>query len=109
MPATTAPNRLQREFTVAQPDQVWVTDHDVGTRCLDDGCLAQAAQEPSAVAESYFSSLKKERIKRHIYASRQDAKSGLFDYIESFYNRVRRHRRLVQLIPLAFEQLRAGR
>jgi putative transposase len=26
MPATTAPNRLQREFTVAQPDQVWVTD-----------------------------------------------------------------------------------
>ena len=26
MPSTTAPNRLQREFTVAQPDQVWVTD-----------------------------------------------------------------------------------
>jgi putative transposase len=26
MPATTAPNLLQREFTVAQPDQVWVTD-----------------------------------------------------------------------------------
>ena len=47
MPATTAPNRLQREFTVAQPDQVWITDHGVGTRRLDDGCLAQAAQEPS--------------------------------------------------------------
>ena len=26
MPTTTAPNLLQREFTVAQPDQVWVTD-----------------------------------------------------------------------------------
>ena len=26
MPATTAPNRLQREFTVARSDQVWVTD-----------------------------------------------------------------------------------
>ena len=106
MPFTTAPNRLQREFTVAQPDQVWVTDHDVGTRCLDDGCLAQAAQEPSAVAESFFSSLKKERINRHIYGSWQDAKSDVFDYIESFYNRVRWHRRLVQLSLLAFEQLR---
>ena len=49
----------------------------------------------NAVAESFFSSLKKERIKRHIYATRQDAKSDVFDYIEGFYNRVRRHRRLV--------------
>ena len=60
----------------------------------------------SAVAESYFSSLKKERIKRHIYASRQDAKSDVFDYIEGFYNRFRCHRRFVQMSLLAFEQLR---
>ena len=45
----------------------------------------------NAVAESFFSSLKKEQIKRHIYATRQDAKSDVFDYIEVFYNRVRRH------------------
>ena len=44
----------------------------------------------NAVAESFFSSLKKERIKRHIYASRQEAKSDVFDCIEGFYNRVRR-------------------
>ena len=56
-----------------------------------------------AVAESFFSSLKKERIKRHIYASRQDAKSDVFDHIEGFYNRDRRHRRLVQLSPLTFD------
>ena len=49
----------------------------------------------NAVAEWFFSSLKKERINHHIYASRQDAKSDVFDYIEGFYNRVRRHRRLV--------------
>ena len=59
----------------------------------------------NAVAESFFSSLKKERIKRHIYATRQDAKSDVFDYIEGFYNRVRRHSRVGQLSPLAFEQL----
>ena len=62
----------------------------------------------NAVAESFFSSLKKERIKRRIYASRQEAKSDVFDYIEGFYNRVRRHGHLDQLSPLAFEQLRTG-
>ena len=63
----------------------------------------------NAVAESFFSSLKKERIKRRIYASRQEAMSDVFDYIEGFYNRVRRHSHLDQVSPLAFEQLRAGR
>ena len=37
-----------------------------------------------AVAESFFSSLKKERTKRHVYATRKDAKSDIFDYIEGF-------------------------
>ena len=62
----------------------------------------------NAAAESFFSSLKKERIRRQIYASRQDAKSDVFDYMEGFYNRVRRHSHLDQLSPLAFEQLRTG-
>ena len=62
----------------------------------------------NAVAESFFSNLKKERIKRRIYASRQEAKSDVFDYIEGFYNRVRRHSHLDQMSPLAFEQLRTG-
>jgi putative transposase len=57
----------------------------------------------NAVAESFFSSLKKERIKRQIYASRQEAQSDVFDYIEGFYNRVRRHSYLDLLRPLAFE------
>ena len=60
----------------------------------------------NAVAESFFSSLKKERIKRQIYPTRDDAKSDVFDYIESFYNRVRRHIHLDLLSPLAFERLR---
>lgn len=62
----------------------------------------------NAVAESCFSSLKKERVKRRIYVSRQAAKSDVFDYIEGFYNRVRRHRHLDFLSPLAFEQLHTG-
>ena len=179
MPATTAPNRLQREFTVAVPDQVWVTDityirtyegwlyltvvidlysravvgwsmnstmatelvldalmmavwrrrpktpvmihSDQGSQfgsddfnrwCKDNQLVPSMSRRgncwDNAVAESFFSSLKKERIKRHIYATRQDAKSDVFDYIEGFYNRVRRHSHLDQLSPLAFEQLRTG-
>ena len=62
----------------------------------------------NAVAESFFNSLKKERIKHHIYAARQYAKSDRFDYIEGFYDRGRRHNHLDQLSPLAFEQLQIG-
>lgn len=178
-PAATAPNRLQREFTVALPDQVWVTDityirtyegwlyltvvidlysrmvvgwsmnatmatelvldalmmavwrrrpkmsvmihSDQGSQfgsddfnrwCADNKLLPSMSRRgncwDNAVAESFFSSLKKERIKRRIYASRQEAKSDVFDYIEGFYNRVRRHSHLDQLSPLAFEQLQTG-
>ena len=179
MPSTTAPNLLQREFTVAQPDQVWVTDityirtyegwlyltvvidlysravvgwsmkstmatelvldalmmavwrrrpeapvmihSDQGSQfgsdefnrwCKDNHLVPSMSRRgncwDNAVAESFFSNLKKERIKRRIYASRQEAKSDVFDYIEGFYNRVRRHSHLDQMSPLAFEQLQTG-
>jgi putative transposase len=179
MPAPTAPHLLQREFTVAQPDQVWVTDityirtyegwlyltvvidlysramvgwsmkstmatelvldalmmavwrrrpktpvmihSDQGSQfgsddfsrwCKDNQLVPSMSRRgncwDNAVAESFFSNLKKERIKRRIYASRQEAKSDVFDYIEGFYNRVRRHSHLDQMGPLAFEQLQTG-
>jgi len=76
-----------------------------------DNYLVTSARLPGncwnkAVDESFFSSLKKERIQRRIYVSRQEAKSDAFDYIEGFYNRVRREGHLDQLSPLAFKQLR---
>ncbi len=45
----------------------------------------------NAVAESFFSSLKKERIKKLIYKDRETATKHIADYIDSFYNRTRRH------------------
>lgn len=41
----------------------------------------------NAVAESFFSSLKKERIRKRIYKTRDMARADIFDYIEVFYNR----------------------
>jgi putative transposase len=57
----------------------------------------------NAVAESFFSSLKKERIKKRIYKTRDLAKADIFDYIEMFYNRTRRHGHIGGVSPEAFE------
>jgi putative transposase len=55
------------------------------------------------VAESFFSSLKKERIKKHIYKNREVALADLADYIDGFYNRRRRHTHLGGVSPEQFE------
>jgi len=173
-PSAIVPNRLQREFDVAQPDEAWVTDitylrtwegwlylavvvdlfsrRVIGWamrnslhRDLAIGALLMAVQRrrpknsvlvhsdqgsqygsddwlrfcrdhrlvPSmsrrgncwdnAVAESFFSSLKKERIRKHIYRTRSEARSDVFDYIEMFYNSRRRHSHLGDVSPEAYE------
>ena len=58
----------------------------------------------NAVAESFFSSLKKERIRKRIYKTRDLARADVFDDIEIFYNRKRRHSHLGGISPEAFEQ-----
>ncbi|EAY3207028.1 IS3 family transposase [Salmonella enterica] len=45
----------------------------------------------NVVAESFFQLLKRERIKKKIYGTREEARSDIFDYIEMFYNSKRRH------------------
>ena len=57
----------------------------------------------NAVVESFFSSLKKECIRKKIYRSRSEARSDIFDYIEVFYNKKRRHSHLNGMSPEAFE------
>lgn len=177
-PSIIAPNRLNREFTVDQPDRAWVTDItylrtwqgwlylavviDLHSRkvvgwsmkptlarelVLDALLMAiwrrkpqrsvivhsdQGSQygsddwqrfcrshnlEPSmsrrgncwdnAVAESFFSSLKKERIRKRVYKTRDLARADVFDYIEVFYNKTRRHSHLGDVSPEAFERASA--
>lgn len=55
----------------------------------------------NAVAESFFSNFKSEKIKRTIYKTRQETRSEVFEYIEGFYNPVRRHKHLDQLSPMS--------
>jgi putative transposase len=57
----------------------------------------------NAVAESFFSSLKKEHIKKRIYKNRSIARAGIAEYIDAFYNPTRRHSHLGGVSPVAFE------
>jgi putative transposase len=175
VPSVVAPNHLQRQFDVLEPNRVWVTDityirtHEgwlylavvldlfsrqvVGWSMSSriDAELAmnallmavwrrkpvepvmvhsdQGSQytskdwrdfltahriEPSmsrrgnchdnAVAESFFQLIKRERIKRRTYATRDDARQDIFDYIEMFYNPKRRHGFNDRLSPAEFER-----
>lgn len=170
-----APNRLQQQFTVARPNNAWVSDithirtHegwlylavilDLFSRrvigwslqarikkelVLDALLMAVWRRKPTstvtvhtdqgsqytshdwqnfleshnlqaslsrrgnchdnAVAESFFQLLKRERIKRHIYATRDDARADVVDYIEMFYNSKRRHGFNDLLSPVEYEK-----
>ena len=58
----------------------------------------------NAVAESFFNLLKRERIRRRTYRSREEARRDVFDYIEMFYNPKRKHARNGMLSPVEFER-----
>ena len=58
----------------------------------------------NAVVESFFNLLKRERIRRKKYKTREEARQDVFDYIEFFYNPQRKHVRNGMLSPIAFEQ-----
>lgn len=99
-----------------QPKQPVIVHSDQGVQYTSDECqhFMQAHDLVSsmsrrgncydnAVAESFFHSLKTERIKRKVYASREQARSDIFHYIEIFYNRQRRHSFTNYLSPVQFE------
>lgn len=173
--ATVAPNLLNREFEVTEPNKVWVTDityirtyegwlflgvvidlfsrQVVGwsmndkinteqvlnaltmacwrrkpkTKVLvhsDQGCqytsydwrsmleannmIASMSRRgnchDNACAESFFQLLKRERIRRKIYRTREEGKQDIFNYIELFYNSTRRHGNNNGLSPADYEK-----
>jgi putative transposase len=174
-PAVVAPNHLNQQFDVAEPNQVWVTDityirtHegwlylavviDLFSRqvigwsmqprmdrelALNALLMAVWRRQPqetvtvhsdqgsqfsshdwqaflkmhnlmgsmsrrgnchdNAVAESFFQLLKRERIRRRVYATRDEARQDVFNYIEMFYNPVRRHSYSNRLSPVNYEK-----
>ncbi len=62
----------------------------------------------NAVAESFFSTLKLDLLYRHSWPTRAAARSAIFEYIEAFYNRERRHSTLGNLSPADYESQHAA-
>jgi putative transposase len=97
------------------PDLVFHTDQGSQFVSLAFGQQARAAGiaqsmgsrgdcYDNAVAESFFATLKKELIYRRSWPSRDELRLEVFDFIEVFYNRRRRHSKLGMLSPVAYEQ-----
>lgn len=174
-PSLVAPNHLQRQFDVQEPNRVWVTDityirtyegwlylavvldlfsrqvigwsmssridrelamtallmavwrrqpkntvmvhSDQGSQFssydwrdfLDQHNLQQSMSRrgnchDNAVVESFFQLLKRERIRRKTYDTREEAKQDVFDYIEMFYNPKRRHSFSNDMSPVEYEK-----
>jgi len=81
-----------------------------GQACHDAG-IAQSmgagdSRFDNAVAETFFATLKKELVHRRTWPNRLELQSAVFEYIEAFYNRQRRHSTLNMLSPANYEQLR---
>ena len=59
----------------------------------------------NAVMESFFGSLKEECVETTVYSSHEQARQSLFEYLEVYYNRQRRHSTLGYVSPLMYEQM----
>jgi len=75
---------------------------------IDCSMSARGNCYDNAVVESFFGLLKRERVNGMIYRSRDEARADIFDYIECFYNRKRRHGYLGNVSPADFERVALG-
>lgn len=82
------------------------TAHDYRKLLADNGIECSMSRKgdcwDNAVAESWFSTLKKDLVHRTSFASRREAAAAIFEYIEVFYNRIRLHSKLGYQTPIGF-------
>lgn len=101
--------RKPKDKVVVHSDQgSQYTSHDwsafLKSNNLEGSMSRRGDCHDNAVAESFFQLLKRERIKRKVYPTRDDARHDIFDYIEMFYNVKRRHSSNNQLSPVEYEK-----
>jgi putative transposase len=107
---------LTMALTTRRPDPGLIHHSDRGIQYLSgayadrlaDHHLRQSVGRPgtcwdNAVAESFFATLKTELLHRQTWPTRHQARTAIFEYIEVFYNRQRRHSTLGYLAPAEFE------
>jgi putative transposase len=84
------------------------TSFTFGRRCTEAGIVPSMGRtgtaHDNAMAESFFATLEKELLDLTKFKTKAEARRTLFDYIEVFYNRQRRHTKIGSLSPEAFEK-----
>lgn len=79
-----------------------------GSRCQEAGVVPSLGSRgdcfDNAITESFFATLECELLDRHVFRTRTQARTAVFDYLEGFYNTHRRHSALGYLSPAAFER-----
>lgn len=111
-----ATNALQMAIGRRRPSAGLIVHSDRGTQfasaeyrqlLVRHGLLASMSRRgncyDNAFIESFWSSLKYELVYHRKFATREEARAAVFDYIEVFYNRTRLHSSLGYLSPLNFE------
>jgi transposase InsO family protein len=58
----------------------------------------------NAMCESFFATLERELLARRRFATKAEARMAIFEFIESWYNPIRRHKRLGRISPIEFER-----
>lgn len=101
--------RSRKEKVLVHSDQgSQYTSHDwdkiLAQHGLESSMSCRGNCHDNAVAESFFQLLKRERIKRKIYSTREEARMHIFEYIEMFYNVKRRHGSNAQMSPVEYEK-----
>lgn len=101
--------RQPKEPVLVHSDQgSQFTEHDWQTFLREHNLVSSMSRygncHDNAVVESFFQLLKRERIRRQIYATRQDARADVFNCIEMFYNPKRRHNAAGGVSPVEFEK-----
>jgi len=98
----------QSEVIVHSDQGCQYTSYDWRTMLNGNGLVASMSRRgnchDNAVAESFFQFLKRERIRKKIYTDRDAGRRDVFDYIELFYNPVRRHGNNNDVSPVEFER-----
>jgi len=113
---------LQQAITHRQPDKGLMHHSDRGAQytsqafrdllkkyCIIASMSGAGNCYDNAVMESFFHTLKTEHIYFESYKTREQAKQSIFEYVEVFYNRKRRHSTLGYLSPVVFENQWKGR
>jgi putative transposase len=101
--------RRPKDAVIVHSDQGSQYGSDDWIRFCDEHNLVRSMSRrgnayDNAAMESFFASLKKERVRRRTYRRIAEARADVFDYIEVFYNRKRRHEHLGGMSPVEFEE-----